>query len=150
MQNVQNSAEIQQRVINLVELYRRKAGWESQTAKDAKADRDFWNQESVDIMIEEGFTMSGFYGEGPHTEVWIKNLMVNEQLLGHFYAEVAGKGANKKILDELLPDLYDGTIFTKEEESFLKLHFKALSSCDILFFIISRNVDSRCNTKLKL
>lgn len=33
---------------------------------------------------------------------------------------------------------------------FLKLHFKALSSCDILFFIISRNVDSRCNTKLKL
>ena len=126
MQNVQNAAEIQQRVINLVELYRRKAGWESQTAKDAKADRDFWDQESVDIMIEEGFTMSGFYGEGPHTEVWIKNLMVNEQLLGHFYAEVAGKGANKKILDELLPDLYDGTIFTKEEESFLKLHFKEM------------------------
>ena len=137
MQNVQNAAEIQQRVINLVELYRKKAGWESQTAKDAKADRDFWDQESVDIMIEEGFTMSGIYGEGPHTETWIKKLMVNEQLLGHFYAEVAGKDANKEILDELLPDLYDSTIFTKEEDSFLKLHFKEM----VNYIIVTPNDD---------
>ena len=123
MQNVQNAAEIQQRVINLVELYRRKVGWESQTAKDAKADRDFWDQQSYDMLVEEGIA-GGLSGEGPHTEVWIKNLMVNEQLLGHFYAEVAGEGANQDILDELLPDVYDKTIFTKEEESFLKSHFK--------------------------
>ena len=124
-------------MINLVEFYRRKGGWESQTAKDAKADRDFWDQESVDIMIEEGFTMSGIYGEGPHTEMWIKKLMVNEQLLGHFYAEVAGKDANKEILDELLPDLYDSTIFTKEEESFLKLHFKEM----VNYIIVTPNDD---------
>ena len=37
MQNVQNAAEIQQRVINLVELYRTKVGKESQIAKAAKA-----------------------------------------------------------------------------------------------------------------
>ncbi|KAF3443712.1 hypothetical protein FNV43_RR13402 [Rhamnella rubrinervis] len=33
---------------------------------------------------------------------------------------------------------------------FFKLHFKALSSCDISFFISLRNVESRCNTKIKL
>lgn len=126
MQNVQNAAEIKQRVINLVKLYRRKAGWESQTAKDAKADLESWNQMSYDMMVEEGFTGGGLYGEGPHTEGWIKNLMVNEQLLGHFYAEVAGEDANKEILDELLPDIYDMTIFTEEEESFLKSHFKEM------------------------
>ena len=32
MQNIQNAAEIQQRVINLVELYRNKVGRESQIA----------------------------------------------------------------------------------------------------------------------
>ena len=36
MQNVQNAAEIQQRVINLVELYRTKVGKESPIANDAK------------------------------------------------------------------------------------------------------------------
>ena len=34
MQNVQNTADIQQRVINLVELYRTKVGKESLAAKD--------------------------------------------------------------------------------------------------------------------
>lgn len=32
----------------------------------------------------------------------------------------------------------------------VKLHFKALSSCDILFFFSSRNVEPRCNTKINL
>jgi hypothetical protein len=41
MQNVQN-ANIQ-RVMNLVNLYRRKVGWESQIAKEAKADHDYWD-----------------------------------------------------------------------------------------------------------
>ena len=127
MQNVQNAAEIQQRVINLVELYRRKVGYESQIAKDAKADNDYWEQESVDLMIEEGLSFGGgMYGEGPHTEDWIKHLQVNEQLLGHFYSEVAGKDAEKNVLAWLLPDIYDKTIFTDEEESFLKTHFKEM------------------------
>ena len=46
MQNVQN-AEIQQRVINLVELYRTKVGKESQIAKDAK--------EEYESLSEMGF-----------------------------------------------------------------------------------------------
>jgi len=133
MQNVQNAAEIQQRVINLVELYRRKVGYESQIAKDAKADNDYWEQESVDLMKEEGLSFGGgMYGEGPHTEDWIKHLQVNEQLLGHFYSEVAGKDAEKDVLAWLLPDIYDKTIFTDEEESFLKTHFKEMVNYIIL------------------
>ena len=126
MQNVQNAAEIQQRVINLVDLYRRKVGYESQIAKEAKADDEFWLQETIDMMEEEGLTSGGLYGEGPHTEVWIKHLMVNEQLLGHFYALVAGEKAEKDILDQLLPDVYDNTIFTEEEEAFLTANFKEM------------------------
>ncbi len=131
MQNVQNAAEIQQRVINLVELYRTKVGKESQVAKDAKADCDYWDQESVKLMDENGIG-GGIYGEGPHTELWIKHLMVNEQLLGYFYALVAGEKAEKEILDQLLPDVYDRTILTKEEESFLKVHFKEMVNYIIL------------------
>lgn len=135
MQNAQNT-EIQQRVINLVELYRTKVGKESQIAKDAKADHDYWEQESIEMAIEahdagESF-FGGLYGEGPHTEIWIKNLKVNEQLLGHFYAEVAGKDADKAVLDQLLPDVYDTTVFSSEEETFLKLHFKEMVNYIIL------------------
>ncbi len=133
MQNVQNAADIQQRVINLVELYRTKVGKESQIAKDAKADCEYWDKESVDMMMEEGLAVGGgMYGEGPHTEVWIKHLMVNEQLLGYFYALVAGENAEKEILDQLLPDVYDKTIFTKEEELFLTTHFKEMVNYIIL------------------
>ena len=133
MQNVQNAAEIQQRVINLVELYRNKVGKESQIAKDAKADCEYWHKEPDDGMMEEGLAVGGgMYGEGPHTEVWIKHLMVNEQLLGYFYALVAGENAEKEILDQLLPDVYDKTIFTKEEELFLTTHFKEMVNYIIL------------------
>ena len=132
MQNVQN-AEIQQRVINLVELYRTKVGKESQIAKEAKDDCEYWDMESVDMMIEEGLSIGGgIYGEGPHTEVWIKHLMVNEQLLGHFYSEVAGENAETVVLDQLLPDVYDKNIFTEEEENFLKSHFKEMVNYIIL------------------
>ena len=129
MQNAQN-ADIQ-RVINLVELYRTKVGRESQIAKEAKAEWDFWMQSSVDMMSIESM-VGGIYGEGPHTEEWIKHLMVNEQLLGHFYAEVAGDNADKDVLAELLPNVYDRTIFTKEDESFLKNHFKEMVNYIIL------------------
>lgn len=131
MQNVQNAAEIQQRVINLVELYRTKVGKESQIAKDAKADCDYWDQESINLMDENGIG-GGIYGEGPHTEVWIKHLMVNEQLLGHFYALVAGENTEKEILDQLLPDVYDKTVFNEEDEAFLASHFKEMVNYIIL------------------
>ena len=132
MQNVQNAADIQQRVINLVELYRTKVGKESQIAQEAKSNDEFWIHETIDMMEEEGLTSAGLWGEGPHTEIWIKHLMVNEQLLGHFYAEVAGESAEKEVLGQLLPDVYDKAIFTEEEESFLKDHFKDMVNYIIL------------------
>ena len=128
MQNAQN-ADIQ-RVINLVELYRTKVGKESRIAKEAKEDYDFWEKENI-RFAEEDFAngqvfSGGVYGEGPHTETWIKHLMVNEQLLGHFYAIVAGKDADKKVLEQLLPEFYDTTVFTLEEESYLIAHFREM------------------------
>lgn len=142
MQNVQN-ADIQ-RVINLIDLYRRKVGWESETAKEAKAEQDYWLHETLDMMSEmdangEDYGMGfGLYGEGPHTEVWIKKLMVNEQLLGHFYAEVSGENVDEDVLSELLPEMYDKTIFTEEEESFLKSHFKEM----VNYIIVTPNDES--------
>lgn len=117
MQNVQN-ADIQ-RVMNLIDLYRTKVGKESQIAKDAKKEY-------------ESLSEIGLWGEGTHTEIWKKHLMVNEQLLGHFYAVVAGENAEKDVLDWLLPDIYDKTIFTEEEETFLASHFKELVNYIIL------------------
>lgn len=136
MQNVQNAAEIQQRVINLVELYRHKVGKESDIAMAAKADDEYWGKENMK-MAEDAFDtgvpfFSEMYPEGPHTEVWIKHLMVNEQLLGHFYVEVVGENSDKAILDQLLPDVYDKTIFSEEEEAFLKDHFKEMVNYIIL------------------
>lgn len=128
MQNAQN-ADIQ-RVINLVELYRTKVGKESQIAREAQKDYDFWEKENMKIAEEDfanGQVFSGgFYAEGPHTDTWIKHLMVNEQLLGYFYKVVADENADKKVLEQLLPDFYDTTIFTSEEESFLITHFREM------------------------
>lgn len=130
MQNVQN-ADIQ-RVMNLVDLYRTKVGKESETAKEAKAEQEYWTQETLDTMNEmdangEDYGMGfGLYGEGPHTEEWINKLKANEQLLGHFYKEVAGSNAIQSALNSLLPDYYDNNIYNEEEEMFLKDHFKEM------------------------
>lgn len=135
MQNVSN-AEIQQRVINLVELYRTKVGKESKIAQEAKADCDYWDRENArqaDIAFGEGASFySEMYGTGPHTEIWTKHLMVNEQLLGYFYAKVAGDKADFGILEQLLPDVYDKTVFTDEEEIFLQEHFKEMVNYIVL------------------
>ena len=142
MQNVQNAAEIQQRVINLVELYRTKVGKESDTAKKAKAEQDFFQKETEDFikeMVDDGEDFcTGFGINADVPEKWIRGLQVNEQLLGYFYKEAAGHNAEKDVLDQLLPDVYDKTIFTVEEESFLLSHFKEMvdyiiqSPCDDL------------------
>ncbi len=130
MQNVQSAAEIQQRVINLVELYRTKVGKESKIAKEAKADYEYWEKEDmaqVLDMYEGGCLFSGgFIYKGEHLERWAKHLSVNEQLLGHFYNEYARKDVENEILDKLLPEFYDKTIFTSEEESFMLSHFKEM------------------------
>lgn len=139
MQKTQN-ADVQ-RVINLVDLYRTKVGEESEIAKEAKANCEYWEEINISMMQEEGITIGGFvYGNGPHTEAWIKHLMVNEQLLGHFYAEVSGEKAQQDVLNQLLADNYDRNIFSEEEETFLRLHFK-----DLVNYIIQ----SPCNESLR-
>ena len=122
MQNAQNATEIQQRVINLVELYRTKVGKESQIAEYAKDNYNLW----------AGADNPEQFSEGPHIEVWKKHLMVNEQLLGHFYELVAGKNAEKEVLDQLQSEVYDRTIFTNEEELFLTTNFKDMVNYIIL------------------
>lgn len=130
MQNAQNAAEIQQRVINLVELYRTKVGKESEIAHKAKEERDYWDSESEKLTIDlyqDG--VEGPFGIDLSPEMpseWVNALRVNEQLLGHFYSIVAGNDADKKVLDQLLPDLFDTTIFSIEEEAFLAAHFREL------------------------
>lgn len=118
MQNVQNAAEIQQRVMNLVDLYRTRVGKESEIAIKAK---EAYN-ESFYIV---GLDFADYVGQEEY-EDWVKHLMVNEQLLGYFYSEVVGGNADKDVLNQLQPDVYDKTIFSDEEEDFLKSHFKEM------------------------
>ena len=129
MQNAQNT-EIQQRVMNLVNLYRTKVGKESQIAKEAKACYDNWEEENR-RQAEEDFVNGqavsyGVYGTDSHIGIWTHHLMVNEQLLGHFYAKVSDKDADKKVLALLLPELYDSSVFSNEEENFLTTHFQEM------------------------
>ncbi|MBP5770980.1 MAG: hypothetical protein J6W75_06410 [Bacteroidaceae bacterium] len=128
MQNAQN-ADIQ-RVINLVELYRTKVGKESDTAQKIKEEQKYRDEVNFDIALqlhEDGVNDPigiDMFPEIP--EEWVNILRVNEQLLGHFYAKVAGKDADKKVLEQLLPELYDTTVFTLEEESYLIAHFREM------------------------
>ena len=111
MQNVQNAAEIQQRVINLVELYRTKVGKESETAVKAK---QF-------VSTNPFLTITDF---GP-----IDMFRVDEQLAGHFYSVLAGDNADERILRALLPELpnyFDDTIFSQDDVKFLMNHFKEM------------------------
>ena len=134
MQNAQN-ADIQ-RVINLVELYRAKVGKESDIAKEAKA--YYVNLEQANAQLAEDAYVNGettFLGwteQNSRDEIWTKHLMVNEQLLGHFYEVVAGERSDKKVLEQLLPELYDTSIFSEEEEAFLISHFQELVNYIVL------------------
>ena len=121
MQNVQNAAEIQQRVINLVELYRTKVGKESNIAKSLAN----YYKEQYDHEIEMALSLgiNGFALNIDIPENDIDSLRANEQLLGYFYKNVAGKEADQKVLAHLLAEKYDPTVFSDEEVSFLKNHF---------------------------
>lgn len=129
MQNVQNIAEIEQKVINLVELYRTKVGKESDIARKAKLEKEYWEEENEKIAkkyFEDGGT-GGFGIASPDMpEEWVRTLRVNDHLLGHFYSDIAGNDADKNVLSEFLADYYDSTVFTAEEEGFLRSHFKEM------------------------
>lgn len=120
MQNVQNATEIQQRVINLVELYRSKVGKESKFAKSlAKYYKEQFDHE-IEIALKSGIKAFPLNIDIPED---VDSLKANEQLLGYFYKDVAGEEADQKVLDHLLAEKYDSTVFSDEEESFLKNHF---------------------------
>ena len=121
MQNVQNAAEIQQRVINLVELYRNKVGKNKHLINEART----WLGDGLNPI---DFDIS---------EELVKKLRVNEQLLGHFYSVVAGDAAEESVLSEFLADYYDTSIFSSEEEDFLCSHFE-----DLVDFIIQTPFDN--------
>lgn len=141
MQKNQN-ADIQ-RVMNLVDLYRTKVGKESQIAKNAKEEKEYWDKLNLDAAIqlhEEGF--EGAIGDiypYDQPDEWVKTLRVNDHLLGHFYSVVAGNDADKEVLAQFLADYYDSSVFTPEEEDFLRLHFKEMvnyiiqTPCDDLY-----------------
>ena len=121
MQNVQNAAEIQQRVINLVELYRNKVGKNKHLINEART----WLGDGLNPI---DFDIS---------EELVKKLRVNEQLIGHFYSVVAGDAAEESVLSEFLADYYDTSIFSSEEEDFLCSHFE-----DLVDFIIQTPFDN--------
>lgn len=126
MQNAQN-AEIQQRVINLVELYRTKVGKESQAAKQLAEEYQNQYDREMDIAFDlhdQGIGMYALNIDIPEEDV--DEIRANEQLLGHFYGEVAGDDADAIVLDRFLPEKYDKTIFTDDEELFLKSHFREM------------------------
>jgi len=131
MQNVQNATEIQQRVINLVELYRTKVGRDSDQVKEAITERNYLENLNIETAIklhEEGMParVIGF-DITPEIPIEKQNkFRVNEQLLGHFYSKVAGDDADIRVLQELLPSYYNTTIFSDEEEWFLTNHFKEI------------------------
>ena len=123
MQNAQNT-EIQQRVINLVNLYRTKVGKESKAAKELADEYKYqYDQEIANAyaMHEQGYDYYMHNIDISKEEV--DNIRANEQLLGYFYRKVARANADERVLTHFLEDKYDSSIFTDEEEAFLLSHF---------------------------
>lgn len=122
MQNVQN-ADIQ-RVMNLVDLYRTKVGKESQKAKDLAEEYKRQYDAEIDFaysLHEQG--IDGYCLDIQIAEDDVNAIRANEQLLGYFYKEVAGDNVDSDVLSYFLAEKYDPSIFTDEEDSFLKSHF---------------------------
>lgn len=138
MQNVQNAAEIQQRVINLVELYRTKVGKESEAAQHLANEYQRQFDQEINIaydMHEQGIPGYILNIDIPQEE--IDKIRVNEQLLGHFYKIVSGDEADKEVLSQFLAEQYDTSIFSEEEESFLRCYFTEL----VNYIIMTPNND---------
>ena len=123
MQNAQNT-EIQQRVINLVELYRTKVGKESLAAKELEEEYKRQCDDELDFAFslhEQG--VDSYVANIKIPEDAIDAIRVNEQLLGYFYRKVAGSNADERVLTHFLEDKYNSSIFSDEEEAFLLNHF---------------------------
>jgi hypothetical protein len=138
MQNVQTAAEIQQRVINLVELYRTKVGKESKAAHYLANEYQRQYDQEIDLaydLHEQGFDFYTLNIDIPNEK--IDKIRVNEQLLGHFYKKVAGDEADKEVLSQFLAEQYATSIFTEEEEFFLMSHFTEL----VNYIIMTPNND---------
>ena len=124
MQNVHNAAEIQQRVKNLVNLYRTKVGKESKKAKDLAEEYKRQYDAEIDFaysLHEQG--IEGYCLDIRIPEEDVDAIRANEQLLGYFYKEVAGDNVDSDVLSYFLAEKYDPSFFTDEEDSFLKSHF---------------------------
>ena len=127
MQNVQNAAEIQQRVINLVEFYRTKVGKESLAAKNLAEEYKHQYDNEIDFAMslhEQG--IEGYVLDIDIPKDAVDSIRANEQLLGHFYKNVAGDKADTSVLAHLLANKYDQSVFSKEEELFLEKHFREM------------------------
>jgi signal transduction histidine kinase len=138
MQNVQNAAEIQQRVINLVELYRTKVGKESEVAHYLANEYQRQYDQEINVaydLHEHGYD---FYMLNIElNEDAVNSIKANEQLLGFFYKTMAGEKADKEVLSQFLAEQYDTSIFSEEEECFLKSHFTEL----VNYIIMTPNND---------
>ena len=123
MQNAQNT-QIQQRVINLVELYRTKISKESKAAKDLAEEYKNQYDNEIDIaysLHEKG--IEGYVLDVKIPEDAVDMIRANEQLIGHFYKKVAQDNVDEDVLKCFLADKYDPSIFTNEDETFLICHF---------------------------
>ena len=125
MQNVQNAAEIQQRVINLVELYRTKvAGVGSDKYKAVCEYEKAEEQKQIEAQQKNG--ASSFSISISIPDELANQIKVNEQLLGYFYKLFEGEKAEASVINHLLANYYDDTILSTSDESFLVSHFKEM------------------------
>ncbi len=125
MQNAQNTAEIQQRVINLVELYRTKvAGVGSDNYKAVCEYEKAEEQKQIEAQQKNG--ASSFSTSVIIPDELANQVNVNEQLLGYFYKLFEGENCDASVTNHLLADYYDDTILSKSDESFLISHFKEM------------------------
>ena len=125
----QSISEIQ-KIAYLIDFYREKVG--GKNSKNAKAIEDYLDAEDKKHR-EESQIAGGEDVSVSHIDITIPDdlenkLKVNEQLLGHFYLMLANENADECVLNQLLADYYDDTIFSSEEETFLLSHFKEVTN----------------------
>ena len=132
-----------ERVATLVDSYREAIG--GSNSENAKAIDDYIEREEKKAYdAEEKRIANGGEHRSFETiidypiEMWYK-IMVNEQLLGHFYLKVAGGVADNRVLLQLHADYYDNFFFSDEEEAFLTTHFG-----DMVNYIIKTSFPFLC------
>lgn len=124
-----------ERVASLIDSYREAIG--GNNSENAKAIEDYIEAEekkayeAIERRIESGENVPYFEVAVEHPMELENKIRVNEQLLGHFYAKIAGDSADKGVLSQLLADYYDNTFFSDDDEAFLTAHFK-----DVINYIV--------------